>query len=280
MFLYGHQNDPECGNNSFHIVSKGEMFSDSIIIIDSSYKQSSKDVVVPPLVLWYKQRFEKVYFSKYNSRVIQFLYEESEYTLEYVFVWMWNEEQRGVDLIVNYYQYMILECFQKVDTMSVGDIQTVTNIPVALVIEAVMQLVKATILQVQTEGELNNGSVVSINPTPSLPEKKLNLIPIVQLSLHTHSVATTQDVTAMHRTKLDAAIVRVMKKEKFLKYTDLEGRLSSLLDFIPDVSLSILHYLQDNTLKERVDLLISKDYISRDEKDESILVYQPLYVCY
>lgn len=138
---------------------------------------------------------------------------------------------------------MILECFQKVDTMSVGDIQTVTNIPVALVIEAVMQLVKATILQVQTEGELNNGSVVSINPTPSLPEKKLNLIPIVQLSLHTHSVATTQDVTAMHRTKLDAAIVRVMKKEKFLKYTDLEGRLSSLLDFIPDVSLSILHYL-------------------------------------
>lgn len=68
------------------------MFSDSIIIIDSSYKQSSKDVVVPPLVLWYKQRFEKVYFSKYNSRVIQFLYEESEYTLEYVFVWMWNEE--------------------------------------------------------------------------------------------------------------------------------------------------------------------------------------------
>lgn len=68
------------------------MFSDSIIIIDSSYKQSRNDVVIPPLVMWLKQRFEKVYFSKYNSRVIQFLYEESEYTLEYVVVWMWNEE--------------------------------------------------------------------------------------------------------------------------------------------------------------------------------------------
>lgn len=131
---------------------------------------------------------------------------------------------------------MILECFQKVDVMSIGDIQTVTNLPVALVKETVMQLVTATILQAQTEGELNNGSMISINPTPSLPEKRLNLVPAVQLSLHTHSVATTQDVTAMHRTKLDAAIVRVMKKEKFLKYTDLEGRLSSLLDFIPDVS--------------------------------------------
>lgn len=131
---------------------------------------------------------------------------------------------------------MILECFQKVDVMSIGDIQTVTNLPVALVKETVMQLVTATILQAQTEGELNNGSMISINLTPSLPEKRLNLVPVVQLSLHTHSVATTQDVTAMHRTKLDAAIVRVMKKEKFLKYTDLEGRLSSLLDFIPDVS--------------------------------------------
>lgn len=131
---------------------------------------------------------------------------------------------------------MILECFQKVDVMSIGDIQTVTNLPVALVKETVMQLVTATILQAQTEGEFNNGSMISINPTPSLPEKRLNLVPAVQLSLHTHSVATTQDVTAMHRTKLDAAIVRVMKKEKFLKYTDLEGRLSSLLDFIPDVS--------------------------------------------
>lgn len=131
---------------------------------------------------------------------------------------------------------MILECFQKVDLMSIGDIQTVTNLPVGLVKETVMQLVVSTILQTQTEGELNNGSMISINPTPSLPEKRLNLVPAVQLSLHTHSVASTQDVTAMHRTKLDAAIVRVMKKEKFLKYTDLEGRLSSLLDFIPDVS--------------------------------------------
>ena len=32
-------------------------------------------------------------------------------------------------------------------------------------------------------------------------------------------------------------------------------------------------------MKERVESLISKDYLERDGKDESILVYQPFPVC-
>lgn len=130
-------------------------------------------------------------------------------------------------------QYLVLDCFQKVDQITVGDLQSITNLPLSSIKEAVLQLAKATIVDISSS-ELNNASVVTLNPTPTL-EEKMNLVPPVSLTVHTRTVAAPQDMSAMHKTKIDAAIVRVMKKEKFVQFADLAGKLSSILDFVPDV---------------------------------------------
>ena len=41
----------------------------------------------PQQVMAIQKQFERAYFAKYNSRVIQFLYDESSFTLEYVVSW-------------------------------------------------------------------------------------------------------------------------------------------------------------------------------------------------
>lgn len=59
--------------------------------VDASYKMNDKDLLIPEKLRNIQKQFENVYFSKYNSRVIQFLYEESQYTLAYVSIIQWIE---------------------------------------------------------------------------------------------------------------------------------------------------------------------------------------------
>ena len=41
-------------------------------------------MVLPPELAALREQFEMLYHGKYSSRVLQFLFERSEYTLEYV----------------------------------------------------------------------------------------------------------------------------------------------------------------------------------------------------
>ena len=160
--------------------------------------------------------------------------------------------------------------------MTVGDLQTVTNMPIQTIKTAVKQLAAGGIFQIPEE--LDDASVVTLIESPSLPAV-VDLIPPVSFTIHTHTTAAPQDMSIIHRLKIDAAIVRILKKEKFVKYEDLAGKLATIIDFVPDVREFDLFNLKDSIIKERVDLLISKDYISRNEQDESILDYQASIVC-
>lgn len=119
--------------------------------------------------------------------------------------------------------------------MTVGDLQTLTNLPLMTLKTALKELTTATILQ--TPDELDNASMVVLNEQPSLPAGRMNLVPAVPLTIHMPATAAPQDMSAVHHTRIDAAIVRILKKKKFIEYAALAGELSTLLDFVPDVGL-------------------------------------------
>ena len=62
---------------------------------------------------------------------------------------------------------------------------------------------------------------------------------------------------------VDAAIVRTMKSRTKLNYNDLVSEVIRLVRFPLDISL----------MKQRIDDLIDKDYMCRDEKEPNVFHY-------
>lgn len=121
--------------------------------------------------------------------------------------------------------------------MTVGDLQSVTNLPLATLKAAIVQLASAkngSILLVQDD-ELSNGSVVQLNENPSLKNGLIDCVPPVVLTVKAPTVTTQQDMTIVHKTMIDAAIVRLLKKEKIMSFTQLVCKLATLLNFVPEV---------------------------------------------
>lgn len=64
---------------------------------------------------------------------------------------------------------------------------------------------------------------------------------------------------------LDAAIVRIMKGKKQMKFEELKNQTVSAVSkhFLPEVAI----------IKARIDGLVEQEYIRRDEDDMTILHY-------
>ena len=271
---------------------------------------------MPPELAALREQFEMLYHGKYSSRVLQFLFERSEYTLEYVLpascltpasnanasnasnasnantfntsntsntsnttnasntinTSPTTPETTTILLTVNLPQYLLLHAFATVTSFTAGDLQTLTNLPLSVVLETARQLAQEAsgpLLRL-TPGATDNATSVSLCETPRFASTRVRLIPTAHMTVHVQQAIPSQDMSAMHKTKVDAAIVRIIKTAKFMGFKDLVAKLNAFLDFIPE----------EQFVKERVESLIAKDYLERDEKDPSILVYQPWYVCH
>ena len=263
---------------------------------------------MPPELAALREQFEMLYHGKYSSRVLQFLFERSEYTLEYVLpvscltsasntsntsnantsntsntsnttnasntlnASPTTPETTTILLTVNLPQYLLLHAFATVTSFTAGDLQTLTNLPLSVVLETARQLAQEAsgpLLRL-TPGATDNATSVSLCETPRFASTRVRLIPTAHMTVHVQQAIPSQDMSAMHKTKVDAAIVRIIKTAKFMGFKDLVAKLNAFLDFIPE----------EQFVKERVESLIAKDYLERDEKDPSILVYQPWCVCH
>lgn len=264
---------------------------------------------MPPELAALREQFEMLYHGKYSSRVLQFLFERSEYTLEYVLpasclasasnanasntfnantsntsntfnantsnttnAQPTTPETTTILLTVNLPQYLLLHAFATVTSFTAGDLQTLTNLPLSVVLETARQLAQEAsgpLLRL-TPGATDNATSVSLCETPRFASTRVRLIPTAHMTVHVQQAIPSQDMSAMHKTKVDAAIVRIIKTAKFMGFKDLVAKLNAFLDFIPE----------EQFVKERVESLIAKDYLERDEKDPSILVYQPWCVCH
>ena len=266
-------------------------------------------MVLPPELAALREQFEMLYHGTYSSRVLQFLFERSEYTLEYVLpasclasasnantsntfnantsntsntfnantsnttnAQPTTPETTTILLTVNLPQYLLLHAFATVTSFTAGDLQTLTNLPLSVVLETARQLAQEAsgpLLRL-TPGATDNATSVSLCETPRFASTRVRLIPTAHMTVHVQQAIPSQDMSAMHKTKVDAAIVRIIKTAKFMGFKDLVAKLNAFLDFIPE----------EQFVKERVESLIAKDYLERDEKDPSILVYQPWCVCH
>ena len=54
------------------------------ISIDNTYIMNDDNTLIPEQLMECQKEFEQLYQTRYNSRIIQFLYNESTFMIEYV----------------------------------------------------------------------------------------------------------------------------------------------------------------------------------------------------
>ena len=80
--------------------------------------------------------------------------------------------------------------------------------------------------------------IITVNDNcPLSADSTHSLVPRPSLQLHDNAQKgkLSHDLTVTQQLRVDAAIVMVMKKSKFLAFDDLTKQLLTVLDFVPDV---------------------------------------------
>lgn len=188
----------------------------------------------PPVCLQrLRDQFQEVYRAKYPSRVLTWRFGLSEYTVQYV-------SPRGdVELVVGFDQMLVLMAFDRCNALSVEQIMQNTQLSLERVVAAVAQLCDSGAGPVLVvEGVLpRSDAVARLNETPAFASSRVRVVPETLLAAPAPVAAPAQDMTQVQKTVVDAEIVRVMKRSKFMSYSDLVAALAKALPFLPEVGM-------------------------------------------
>jgi cullin 3 len=180
--------------------------------------------------------------------------------------------------VMNSYQAVILLLFNKYNELTYTQIKQMTNIP---------------------EGELNPALIYLCNPKNRVvekenmkkpefaPEEKMKIaaafqnpnVKVVFTPPTTHKkkegpeagksekdVADDKEIRMERQNIIDAVIVRIMKARKTEKHNQLmEDVIKQISIFLP----------QPQMIKQRIESLIEREYLKRDEADRAKYIYLP-----
>ena len=91
-------------------------------------------------------------------------------------------------------------------------------------------------------------------------------IPMAPLGEEKARAQVDQDLVQQRGFELDAAIVRIMKSRKRLSHADLIGEvMAQIRNFVP----------QNRIIRTRIEGLIEREYLQRDESDNKFYIYLP-----
>ncbi|CAG9324817.1 unnamed protein product [Blepharisma stoltei] len=166
---------------------------------------------------------------------------------------------------VSLHQALILLLFNDKNVCTMEDIMRATGLPEEEIKREIIPIVfKHKILLKNPAGkDINKTHQFSLNENFSskLMRIKVNSLQIKETVQETHE--TIEKVLNERQYIIDAAIVRIMKSRKRLTHTQLISESLAQLPFT----------LQPVDIKKRIENLIERDYLSRDENDRSIYNY-------
>jgi len=172
------------------------------------------------------------------------------------------------------YQIMIMLCFNKKNPQGkpiwkYNQLQEMLGIPDADLQTAILPVIHPNIkvLEKKPGGKkIEPGHMFRLNGKFSNPKKKI-VIPIFhKVQTSTQEAQIPQEIAQQRRHQMDAAIVRIMKARRQFMVIELLGEVIQQLQsrFSPD----------PKQIKKRIEVLISQDYLERDEDDRNMLIYK------
>ncbi|RHN45491.1 putative cullin protein, neddylation [Medicago truncatula] len=168
---------------------------------------------------------------------------------------------RKHELHVSTYQMCVLMLFNDIDQLSYKDIETATKINSLDLIKCLYSMVfvngKNIIKKVPMNGNISEGDVFFINDMFKSKFYKIKLETVATQRESEHEkLQTRKNVEEDRRPKIEAAIVRIMKFKKQLDHKNIIAEVTK--------ELKSLFLLNPTEIKKRIESLIERDYLERD----------------
>jgi cullin 3 len=285
-------------NDSRDAENGGKPVDVEVSVLTTGYwpSQNVAPCILPPAVKAAMDRFQKYYLNTYTGRKLSWQTSTGSAEIRATFPpQKGSSKTRRHDLSVTTYQMCILVLFNTRDTLTLKQIRDETNIPEEELRRHLVSLCtpKHRILRKGSKGKGISGDddtfTYNADYTSKMTKVKVPMVSMRDASsapagaakgdgsasaagvtsksagLVDGSASVPLSVEEDRRHLLEAAIVRIMKARKVLNHNDLVAEVTRQLygRFVPPPQF----------VKKRVESLIEREYLERDEADRRVYRY-------
>jgi len=269
--------------NNLHLNTTGNTIIDiDVDVLTTGYwpSQAVPSCTLPPQVNAAISQFSDFYLQKHTGRKLSWQTNTGTAELRAVF-----GNSKRHDLCVSTYQMCILMLFNEHNTRTLKQLREATNIPDNELRRHLISLCtpKHRILRKGSRGKTiaSDDDTFTYNkdytsklkrvkiPLVSMKETVSNDAPGTANSSDPHLANNNASVPAPveedRRHLVEAAIVRIMKARKSLHHNDLIAEVSR--------QLSVRFVPAPQFIKKRIESLIEREYLERDDNDRRVYIY-------
>lgn len=224
-------------------------------------KDITTEYRVPKELQTNKQIFDQKYFQKYPGRKLNWIFSYGTAELQF------STHTKKYGLVVTNFQLMILLCFNQKDSFTVQKISQDTNASIEDIKDHLKILLKRKILNKQLEGEtINAADTITVNDDFQDKSLRVNCTQVVAHRTSAEEDTQQKQLQAERESVLETVIVRIMKGRKVMKHLDLVNDSMKLcINFKPDGTM----------IRRRIEALIERQYLRRDENNMNVYHYIP-----
>lgn len=217
--------------------------------------QTAVSCTLPPEIVKCCEVFKKYYLSQHSGR--RLTWQTNMGTAE-----MTARFRNKHELIVTTHQMCILLLFNEADSLTVADLAEQTAIPDSDLKRAVgaLCLGKAKVLKKAPKGKtMAPDDVLTFNRKFSSKLFRVKLMSVAKVDTAEQLDGTREKVNEDRKHQIEAAIVRIMKARKTLSHANLIAEVTEQLSsrFMPNPLF----------IKKRIESLIEREYLERDERN-------------
>jgi cullin-4 len=207
------------------------------------------------------ENFDKFYNQNFNGRKLNWQHSLSSLNLKANYPKAYKEFQVSVD------QGVVLLLFNENEELTYQNILDNSGINSEELPRIMHSLASGKVRILQKEP--NHSKILNTdifgwrkNFTSKSKRVRFNQFQLMESNIEKESIKKTIAMDRVHQ--IDAAIVRIMKTRKRLTHSQLMAEVFSQLKF----------KIETSVLKKRIDVLIQRDYMGRDDQDTNTFFYK------
>jgi len=236
----------------------------SVTVLTTGFWPTYKvdDVTLPTELIKCVDKFTQYYESRTSHRKLKWIHTLGTCVLAGKF------DTKPIDLVISTYQACILMLFNQQEEYSTLDIAQNTKLPMDELKKYLQTLAlsKYTILTKNPKvKEMVDTDMYAFNRKFTDRQRKIKMSLLVTKVSQDEKAATKATVDEDRKHAVEASIVRVMKARKTMTHQNLVMEVSTQLMklFKPDPKV----------IKNRIESLISREYLERDKENQGIYKY-------
>ncbi|CAD8206715.1 unnamed protein product [Paramecium octaurelia] len=257
------------------MIHKNQKFDLTVYLLSYGYwpiGNIQDQIIAPQEILSSLSLYEKIYLTKNSGRILFWTYNKGQGELNY------KIKNDKYYLIVTTFQMITFLLFNKENQLTIQQIQERTKINIVDLENSLIPFICNKVLQRQKE-DLDEFSdkneIIKLNFDFNNKQKKLKLLPNAKMQpkrqlrkageLTQEEREQEEQLIKQREFVVDSQLVRTMKSKKSVTHSDLIAQCAQIITiFKPDTKF----------IKKRIENLIDREYIKRDERDCNLYHYQ------